>query len=96
MTLNITDGTGPEGFPERPTNFVGPYCTMCILKWPRCLCITESDWEEIQTQQMPMPRTSSPYPDDSEKKLEKLETDNELDQIDYRARPANDRRPPQT
>ena len=41
-----------------------------------------------------MPRTSSPYPDDSDKKLEKLETemDDELDEIDYRARPANDRR----
>ena len=41
--LNITDGTGPEGLPERPTNFVGPYCPKCVLKWPRCLCITESD-----------------------------------------------------
>ena len=43
---------------------------------------------------MPMPRTSSPYPDDSDKDLEKLETETEeeLDQIDYRARPASDRR----
>ena len=24
--LNITDGTGPEGVPERPTNFVGHNC----------------------------------------------------------------------
>ena len=45
---------------------------------------------------MPMARTSSPYPDDSDKRLEKLETetDDELDQIDYMARPANDRRLP--
>ena len=45
---------------------------------------------------MPMPRTSSPYPDNSNKRLEKLETktEDELDQIDYRARPANDWRPP--
>ena len=45
---------------------------------------------------MPMPRTSSPYPDDSDKRLEKLEmeTDDELDEIDYRARPANNRRLP--
>ena len=41
--LNITDGTGPEGLPEIPTNFVGPYCPKCILKWPRCLCISELD-----------------------------------------------------
>ena len=86
----------PEGLPERPTNFVGPYCPKCIIKWPRCLCITESDWEDNVTQQMPMPRTSSPYPDDSDKRLEKLETEteDELDQIDNRTRPANDKRLP--
>ena len=39
--LNITDGTGPEGLPERPPNCVGPYCPMCMLKWHRCLCISE-------------------------------------------------------
>ena len=94
--LNITDGTRPEGLPERPTNVVGPYFPKYILKWPRCICITESDWEDNATQQMPMPRTNSPYPDDSNKRLEKLETEtaDELDQIDYRARPANDRRLP--
>ena len=48
------------------------------------------------TQQIQMPRTSSPYPVDNDNNLEKLEqeTDDGLDQIDYRARPANDRRPP--
>ena len=66
--LNITDGTGPEGCPERPTNFIGPYCPKCVLKWPKCLCITKSDWEDHVTQQMPMPRSSSSYPDDSKKK----------------------------
>ena len=39
-------GIGTEGFPERPPNFVGLYCTKCILKWPWCLCINESDWED--------------------------------------------------
>ena len=63
--INITDGTGPEGLPERPANFVGSYCPKCVLKWPRCLCITESDWEDNMTQQIPMPRTSSQYPDDN-------------------------------
>ena len=94
--LNITDSTRPEGLPERPTNFVGPYCPKCILRWHKCLCITELDREDNVTQQMPMPRTSSPYPDESDKRLEKLETEteDELHQIDYRARPANDRRPP--
>ena len=48
--LNITNGTGPKGLPERPTNFVGPYCSKCILRWPRCLCINESDWEDNATQ----------------------------------------------
>ena len=61
-----------------------------------CPCITESDWEDNTTQQMPIPRTSLPYPDESDKGLEKLETETEeeLDQIDYRARPANNRRLP--
>ena len=65
-----------------------------MLKWPRCLGITVPDWEDTVTQQLP--RTSSPMPDKSDKELEKLEieTDEELDQIDYRARPSNDRRPP--
>ena len=45
---------------------------------------------------MPLPRTSIPNPDYSDNSLERLEpeTDEELDQVDYRARPANDRRPP--
>ena len=90
--LNITDSTGHEGLPERPTNFIRPYYPKCILNWPRYLCTTESEWEDNTTQQMPMPRTSLPYPDDSDKGLERLETEteDELDHIDYRARPAND------
>ena len=92
--LNITDGTGPEGLPKRPPNFVGQYCRMCMLKWHRCLSISELDWEDTVTQQMP--RTSSPFPDDSDKNLEKLETETyeDLDEIDDRARPASDRRKP--
>ena len=71
--LNITDGTGPEELPERPPNFVGPYCPKCVLKWPRCLCISELDWEDTATYQMQMDRTSPTYPVDSDKNLEKLE-----------------------
>ena len=48
--LNITNGTGTEGLLERPQNFVGPYCLTCVLKWPRCLCTSKSDWEETVTQ----------------------------------------------
>ena len=79
---------------ERSPNFVGPYCLMCMLKWLRCLCISESDWEDTVTQQMP--RTSSPFWDGSNKNLEKLEMEmnKDLDEIDYRARLANDRRKP--
>ena len=79
--LNITDGTGPEELPERQPDFVGPPCLKCMLKWPRCLCISESDWGDTATKQMQMSRTSSPYPDGSDKMLEKLEMemDDELD-----------------
>ena len=71
--------------PERPTNFVGPYCPKCVLRWPRYICLDESDWEDNATQQqkqpMSLPRTSSPYPDYSDNGLERLEpkTDEELD-----------------
>ena len=92
--LNITDGTGPGGLLERPPNYVGPYCLMCMLKWPRSLWISKSDWEDTMTQQVP--RTSSPFPYDSDNNLEKLQTEmgDVLDDMDYRARLANDRRKP--
>ena len=56
----------------------------------------ESDWEVHVAQQIPLPRSSSPYPDDHHEALEQLEPekDDDLDKIDYRARPANDSRPP--
>ena len=71
-------------------NFVGPYLPDLCVKRPRC--IFESDWEDTATQQMP--QTSSPIPDDSQENLKKLETeiDEDTDEIDYRARPVNDRR----
>ena len=44
---------------------------MCT-KWPRCIYLDESDWEDnaTQQQQMPLPRTSSPYPIYSDKNVE--------------------------
>ena len=65
-----------------------------MLKWPRCLCISQLNWEDAATQQMP--QTSNSKPDNSHGNLEKLETesDKNLDEIDYRARPAYDRRNP--
>ena len=58
----------------------------------------DSGWEYHVAQQMTLPRSSSSYPDDSHGALEQLEpeTDDDLNEIDYRARPANDRRPPKT
>ena len=44
--LNIIEDELAEG----PTNFVGPYCPKCVLKWPRCICPDESDWEDNATQ----------------------------------------------
>ena len=92
--LNVTE----DELLKRPANFVGLCCSKCVLKWPTCICLDESDWEDNATRklQMPLPTTSSPYPDCSDKDLDKLETEAEdkLDQIHYRARPANDRRLP--
>ena len=47
-------------------------------------------------QQIPLPRSNSPYPDDRPGALEQLEPemDDDLDIMDYMERPANHRRPP--
>ena len=54
--------------PKTPTNFIDPYWSKCVLKWPRCICLDKSDWEDnaTQQQQMPLPRTSLPFPDYSD------------------------------
>ena len=56
----------------------------------------ETKWEAHVAQQIPLPRSSSPYPDDRPGALEQLEpeTDNDIDVMDYMERPVNDRRPP--
>ena len=72
-----------------------PNCPTCVLKWPRCLCMSESDWKNTKTQLET--RTSSPNSDEIPGHLEQLEpeTDNDTDEVDYQARPANDRRKPE-
>ena len=56
----------------------------------------ETKWEAHVTQKIPLPRSSSPYPDDRPGALEHLEpeTDDDIDVRDYMVRPANGRRPP--
>ena len=56
----------------------------------------DSKWEAHVAQQFPLPRSSSPYPDDRPGALEQLEpeTDDVIDIGVYTERPANDRRPP--
>ena len=55
----------------------------------------DSGWNAHVAQQIPLPRSSSPYPDDRPGALEQLEpeTDEDIDITDYMERPANDRRP---
>ena len=52
-------------------------------------------WEAHVAQQIPLPRSSSPYPDDRPGMLEQLEpeTEDDIDVNDYSERPANDKRP---
>ena len=48
--LNLLDRVRNQGdvaLPEWPQNFVGLYCPTCVLKWHRCLCIEESDWDDM-------------------------------------------------
>ena len=56
----------------------------------------DSKWEAHVAQKIPLPRASSPHPDNRPGALEHLEpeTDDDIDIRDYTERPANDRRPP--
>ena len=56
----------------------------------------ETKWKAHVAQQIPLPRSCLPYPEDSPGALEQLEPekDNDLDEIGYMTRPANDRRLP--
>ena len=61
--LNLLDKARNQedvALPEQPQNFVGPYCPTYVLKWHRCLCIEESDWDDMVEVNPPMPQTSSP------------------------------------
>ena len=56
----------------------------------------ETKWEAHVAQQIPLLRSSSPYPDNRPGVLEQLEpeTDDDLDVMDYMERPANNKRLP--
>ena len=54
-------------------------------------------WETHIAQQVPLPRTSSPYPSVNQpRSMEQLETmmDDDMDVRDFSSRPTNDLRPP--
>ena len=72
--LNITK----DELTEIPTHFIGPYCPKCVLKWSRSICLGESDREDNVTQQQ---QILLPYPDYSDRDLEKLKTETE-DELD--------------
>ena len=56
----------------------------------------DNKWEAHVVQQIPLPRSSSPYPDNQPRTLEQSEpeTENNMDVRDFSERPANDKRPP--
>ena len=99
--LNISDKDRHQEdvvLPEQPQNFVGPYCPTCVLKWHRCICIEESDWDEMVEVNPPMPQTCSPKPENPLENIKQIELywDEDLDRVDYRVRLANDKRKPKT
>ena len=53
-------------------------------------------WEAHMAQQIPLPRSSSPCPENRPGAMEQLEpeTDDDIDVKDFSERPANDKRPP--
>ena len=56
----------------------------------------DNKWEAHIAQQVPLPGSSSPYPNDKPRSLEQLEseTDDDIDVRDFSERPANDKKPP--
>ena len=67
-----------------------------ILDRTEKLLEKDMNWEAHIAQQVPLPRSSSPYPDDKSGSLEQWEpeTDDDMDVRDFSERPANDKRPP--
>ena len=66
-----------------------------VLDRTKNLLGKETKWEAHVAQQIPLPRSSSPYPVDRPRSLEQLEpeNDNDMDIGDYyMERPANDKR----
>ena len=47
---NIPD-SDIESLTEKPqlNNYVGEYCKDCVTKWSRCICKSESDWDNDHT-----------------------------------------------
>ena len=80
------------------TKFVGPYCPTCAFKWHRCLCIGESDWDEMVEVNSPSPQTNSPKLDNPLENMKQVESvwDKDLESVHYKARPPNDKRKPKT
>ena len=56
----------------------------------------DTKWEAHVAQQIPLPRSSSPYPNDKPGSLEQLEPkmDDDMDMRDFSERLTNDKRPP--
>ena len=68
-----------------------------FLDWTEKLLRKDNKWEAHVAQQVPLPRTSSPYPkDDWPGSLEQLDPGSEdvMDVRDLSERPTNDQRPP--
>ena len=84
--------------PEQPQNFVDTYCQTCVLKWHRCLCIEESDWDQMVEVNPLAPWTSSPKLDSPLENIIQIELDwdEDLESVDYRTRLVNDKRKPKT
>ena len=37
VAANLIDSDTTE-IPQLNNNFIGEFCTICVTKWPRCLC----------------------------------------------------------
>ena len=51
FAANIPDSDTIDSVTEKPqlNNYVGEYCKDSVTKWSRCICKSESDWDNDHT-----------------------------------------------
>ena len=74
FAANIPDSDTTDSVTVRPriSNYVGDYCEKCLIKWSRCICKPESDWDDDQNYKL---RTQTDSPPNEENRRHPIPSD---------------------